>query len=63
MFRVREGDTLTTCGLLIRKLKTHLHREGVSLRSCSLVTNLEGIMVLNAELKSLKTALAHNFPA
>lgn len=41
---------LTTCGLPVRKLWIHLHREMFHPRSTSLKTSLEGMMVLNAEL-------------
>ena len=41
---------LTTCGLPVRKSKTHLHREVLSPRSTSFEMSLEGMMVLNAEL-------------
>ncbi len=42
--------TLATWGLPVRKSRTHLHREVFNPRSFSFVMNLEGTMLLNAEL-------------
>ena len=42
--------TFTTWGWPIRKSRTQLHRAGSRPRVSSLMTSLEGTMVLNAEL-------------
>jgi hypothetical protein len=58
-FRVEEMklSNLTEWGLLVRKSKVQLQREGLISGSWSLVTSLEGMTVLNAELKSMNSIL------
>ena len=51
-------SNLTDWGLLVRKSRIQFLREVLMPRSLSLVISLEGIMVLNAELKSMNNSLA-----
>ena len=48
---------LTDCGLLVRKSRIQLQREALMSTSLSLVISLEGMMLLNAELKSKNSTL------
>ena len=61
MFSVRVQEVwwsdLTDCGLLVRKSRIQLQREVLMPRSLSLVISLEGMLVLNAELKSMNSIL------
>lgn len=50
-------SNLTDRGLLVRKSKVQLQREGLIPRSWCLVASLEGMTVLNAELKSMNSIL------
>ena len=47
----------TDCGLLVKKSSIQLLRELLMPRSLSFVISLEGMMVLNAELKSMNSTL------
>jgi len=47
------------CGLLVRKSRNQLQREGLMLSSVSLEINLDGITVLKAELKSINNILTY----
>ena len=49
--------TFTTWGQPIRKSRTELYRTGFRLRASSLMMNLEGTMVLNAELLSMNNGI------
>ncbi len=61
MFRVRVKEVwlsnLTYQGLLVRKSSIQLQREVLMPRSLNFVISLEGMIVLNAELKSMNSIL------
>ncbi len=63
VFRVRTEEVwlliLTDCGLLVRKSRVQLQREGMMPRSMSLEISLDGITILKEELKSMNSILAY----
>lgn len=52
---------LTTCGLLVRKLRIQLHIDVLNQITDSFPISVCGMIVLNAELKSVNSILTYEF--